>query len=443
MGIGSEGGKNKLSKPVGSRRIYVCHTYYHVYVTCLKELALRAEAEGTHGAEAEAVHETDADPKRTSGTAVQTCGCASLVLSKMSNDFRDLKTRAMVSGLFSEVIEFDEKDYTFFPELVGLKKDRGNLAANLLQRIRFCRRYAELEAPYVPVDFTKYDDIYVFCDSDPIGYYLSRQRIRYHAVEDGLDCIRYRDTARDDNRGHFALKAKLAAMGLIFIQNGYGKYCIDMEVNDLSALDHPTEKMIEVPREALVERLTGKDRELLTELFIANREQLAAALQAADAAKRPKVLILTEPLCKDLKMRVKLFRDMIEEYGKLPSENSDGGPDRATAAAGDGRSAVIVIKPHPRDVVDYTEVFPEHIVLDKFFPMEILNFLEPAAGTESQGAEERTPQLFDRVVTVFTVPSSIHCAREKIYLGASYMDRYEDPQEHRSVTNSVKTVTAG
>lgn len=368
-------------------RIYVCHTYYHVYIACLKELARR---EGKEDA-----------------------GKADLVLSKMSNDFRSLKARAQVCGLFDAVIEFDEKDYTFFPELVELKKDRGNIAANMLQRIRFCRRYAELEAPYVPVDFAQYQDIYVFCDSDPIGYYLSWKKIRYHAVEDGLDCIRYRDTARDDNRGHFALKAFLAARGLIFIQNGYGKYCIDMEVNDLSALDHPIDKMVEVPRDLLTARLTDADKDLLTRLFIENRDQLAQALEKAGESGRPKVLILTEPLCKDLAMRRRLFEDMIREYGTVG-----------------GQEAVIVVKPHPRDKLDYTEIFPQHIVLDGFFPMEILNFV----GREGE-------MLFDRVVTVFTVPSSIHCAREKVYLGAPYMDRYEDPEEHRSVTNSSFTVT--
>lgn len=368
-------------------RIYVCHTYYHVYIACLKELALR---EGKSGA-----------------------GKADLVLSKMSNDFRSLRERAAACGLFDAVIEFDEKDYTFFPELVELKKDRGNIAANMLQRIRFCRRYAQLEEPYVPVDFTRYRDIYVFCDSDPIGYYLSYKKIRYHAVEDGLDCIRYRDTARDDNRGHFGLKAFMAARGWIFIQNGYGKYCIDMEVNDLSALDHPTAKMKEVPRESLTARLTEEDKKLLTALFIENRDQLIQALTKAGESGRPKVLILTEPLCKDLSMRRRLFEDMINEYGTVG-----------------GQAAVIVVKPHPRDKLDYTEIFPQHIVLDGFFPMEILNFVQIGEG-----------MLFDRVVTVFTVPSSIHCAREKVYLGAPYMDRYEDPEEHRSVTNSAFTVT--
>ena len=61
--------------------IYVCHTYYHVFVTMLKELNKPAEERGK----------------------------ATLVLSRMSNDFEDFKARAEKSGVFAEVIEFDEK----------------------------------------------------------------------------------------------------------------------------------------------------------------------------------------------------------------------------------------------------------------------------------------------------------------------------------------------
>jgi len=362
-------------------RIYVCHTFYHAYVACLKELNLPKDQQGG----------------------------ATLVLSKMSNNFATFPERAKKSGLFAAVIEFDEKDYTYFPELVSLKKDRGNLVLNMLQRMKFCKRLGELEAPFVPVDFSQYRDIYVFCDSDPIGYYLSCRKIYYHAVEDGLNCIRYRDTARDDNRGHFALKAKMAALGLIFIQNGYGKYCIDFEVNDISVLDHPIPKMREVPREALVAHLSDADRALLSDMFIENKKDLEEKLAQADAKGLPKILVLTEPLTKSLATREQLFRDLIREYGII-----------------DGKPGVIVIKPHPRDLLDYHKAFPGDVVLDSHFPMEILNF---------------TGASFDRVVTVYTVPSSIHCAREKVYLGSSFMDRYESPEDHRSVTNAAASVT--
>lgn len=374
------------TKPSG--RIYVCHTYYHVYVACLKELNRR------HG-----------KPDEEGG--------ATLLLSTMSTDFEDLPARAGASGIFRQVLPFEEKDYTFFPELVELKKDRGNLIANLRQRIRFCRRLGELEEPYVPVDFRQYRDIYVFCDSDPIGYYLNWKKIRYHAVEDGLNCLRYRDTAREDNRGAFRLKVLFSALGLIFIQNGYGRYCLDMEVNDLSVLDHPMHRMIEQSREELVQGLTAEDKAVLTTMFIANRAELDVALGKARSRQQPVVLILSEPLCKDLKVREQLFRDMIREYGSFEKD-------------GVRQPGVVVIKPHPRDLLDYRRAFPEDVVLDAHFPMEILNFT---------GAE------FDRVVTVYTVPSSIHCAKEKIYLGNDWMDRYEDPSAHGSVRNAEAAIT--
>ena len=148
-------------------RIYVCHTYYHVYVTFLKELKLRAicKEQGTDS------------------------GTADLILSKMSNDFENLKERVESTGLFREVIEFDEKREDFFPELAKWRKGGKNFLGNLWCRIRFTKLYAKLEAPYVPVNFKEYKDVYVYCDSDPIGYYLNQNRIYYHALEDGLNCL--------------------------------------------------------------------------------------------------------------------------------------------------------------------------------------------------------------------------------------------------------------
>ena len=172
-------------------RIYVCHTFYHVYVSLLKEFAL---------------------PK-------DKLGGATMVLSKMSNNFGDLKARLEKSGVFEKVIEYDEKRYTFFPELLKYKENKNNFVLNLINRVIFTKKYAKLQEQYVPVDFSEYKEIYVFCDSDPIGYYLNYKKIKYHAVEDGLNCLVHYDTARYDNRGLFKLKALLSSWNLIFIQN--------------------------------------------------------------------------------------------------------------------------------------------------------------------------------------------------------------------------------
>ncbi|MCX4306705.1 MAG: glycosyltransferase family 52 [Acetatifactor sp.] len=348
-------------------RIYVCHTYYHVYVACLKELDLEREKRGN----------------------------ATLVMSTMSNDFGDLEERARVCGLFEAVYMFDEKEDVTFPGIMKYHTDRGSLFLNLLARIRYTKLLGKAQEPYVPVDFKEYKDIYVFCDSDPIGYYLSYKRIFYHALEDGLDCISTYDTARYDNRGHFKLKAFLAARNLIFIQNGWGKYCLDMEVNNISILPYPCPKYIEKPRHELTERLSGEDQDLLVNLFIGNIGEIREKL----AAGNNQILLLTEPLC-ELDVRERIFRDCIEQYGKI-----------------EGLKTTVLIKPHPRDLLDYEKLFPDCVVLDRKFPMEILNYIEGL--------------VFCRVISVFTVVHSIRFAKEIIYLGEDFMDNYEDPRLHR------------
>ena len=123
----------------------IIHTFYHVYIAVLKECNIPREKRGG----------------------------ATLVLSTMSNDFGNLKERARKSGLFESVVEYEEKEDTYFPQLKKYHVDRGNLFINMLARIKYTKMLGKLQEPYIPVDFKEYKDIYVFCDSDPIGYYLS------------------------------------------------------------------------------------------------------------------------------------------------------------------------------------------------------------------------------------------------------------------------------
>lgn len=348
-------------------RIYVCHTYYHVYVSFLKELALPAEERGQ----------------------------ADLVLSSLSNDFEKLNERVESTGLFHEVIEFDEKRDDFFPELAKYRKDTGSFIGNLANRIRFTRRYAQLEEPYIPVDFREYRDIYVFCDSDPVGYYLNQNKISYHAVEDGLNCLKNYDAARYDNRGHFRLKAFLSRyLNLIFVQNGYGKYCLDMEVNDISAIRYPCPRYIERPRRELIARLTDDEKEMILKAFIRDKEKLERQIRESSVIG-DKILILTEPLS-TLEVRERICRDMIAMY------EAEG---------------TVFLKPHPRDVLDYGKLFPEYPQFDATIPMEMLGFF---------------PGLrFKKAVSVLTEMTEIPFADEAVRLGPDFMDAYEDPLVHR------------
>ena len=351
----------------------MCHTYYHVYVTFLKELKLLREA----------------------GGSAEDIGKADLVLSSLSNHFEDLKGRVERIGLFREVMEFDEKREDFFPELARWREGGRGFLGNLYCRIRFTRRYAQLEAPYVPVNFADYRDVYVYCDSDPIGYYLNQNRIYYHALEDGLNCLKNFDAARYDNRGHFKLKMFLSMyLNLLFVQNGYGKYCLDMEVNDISAIRYPCPRYIEQSRQELVDGLTEVDKERILQAFIRDKEGLERQIEESGRVG-DKILILTDPLC-TLDVRERIFRDIIDRYKQ---------------------EGTIFLKPHPRDNLDYRKLFSEYPQFDATVPMEMLNFF---------------PGLrFKKVISVLTEIKAIQFADEAVRLGPDFLDKYEDPARHR------------
>ncbi len=347
-------------------RIYVCHTFYHLYVAFLKEFALPDSEHGN----------------------------ATVVLSKMSNDFGDIQQRIEKSGVFKQVVFFDEKRETFFSELTKYKINRGNVLFNMIPRIIFTSKFAKLQEKYVPVDFRDYDEVNVFCDRDPIGLYLNKKRIKYHAVEDGLNCLaNIVPPAKRDNPKAFKLK-KFMSMGLnlIFLPEGYSKYCIDVEVNDVSLINDSFYKYKEVPRKKLEERLSDEQKNVLVSVFVKDKDLLVN--QIKQTGNCDGILILTEPLC-TLDVRERLFRDLINQYKE---------------------EGMVFLKIHPRDELDYEKLFPDVFRFDKKVPMEILNFF--------------TELHFKKVVSVFTKLDSIKFADEKVYLGAEFMDKYEDRSMH-------------
>ncbi|MBP5555395.1 MAG: lipooligosaccharide sialyltransferase [Lachnospiraceae bacterium] len=347
------------------KRVYVCHTYYHVLVSVLKEM--------TEG--------------RAKG------GEAVMLLSKMSNDFETLSDRLKASGLFKDVLDFDEKRETFFPELAKYREDKGSIIPNMYNRILFTKKFAKLEEKYIPIDFREFNDIYVFCDSDPVGIYLNQHRIKYHAVEDGLNTLKPFVQAKYNDRGHFGIKKFFSMnLNLIFMCDGYSKYCIDMEVNDISVIDDDFYKYKEVPRKALLDSLSSEDKERLVRIFIKDTDALKAFVAKNN---RDGILILTEPLC-TLDVREKIFRDLTAEYSK---------------------EGTVFLKPHPRDALDYNKLFSEFWIFDRTIPMELLGLFEGIR--------------FKKVVGVYTHLDLIDFADEKIMLGDDFMDKYEDPSVHR------------
>lgn len=349
------------------KSVYVCHTYYHVYISLLKEFAKPKEEQGG----------------------------ASIVLSLMSTDFENLKERLEAIDYLENVYVYDEKSEDRFEDLAKYRKPSSNFVSGLLNRIKFTKKLGKYQEQYIPVDFKTFDEVYVFCDSDPIGYYLNYKHVYYHAVEDGLDTLKSSDLARVDNTPHFGLKTFLSKkLNLIFVQNGYGRYCRDMEVNNTSILKYPCKYRFEVPRDALYQRLTDDEKNLLLRVFVKNKEKLEEVIKENN---QKTVVLLTEPLCA-LDVRKQIFTDMKEKY--------------------EGEGYQVIFKQHPRDLLDYEKEFPDTLLIDRTVPMEILNFYRD--------------NRFELVVSVFTELSNVYFAENKLRLGRDFMDKYEDRAAHES-----------
>ena len=355
------------------KRVYICHTFYHAYVAIMKELNLGKE----HYKE------------------------ATLILSTMSNEFGTMKDRAESSGVFKEVVFFEEKEDVTSPEVMAYHKDKGNIILNLLQRIKYTKLLGKLQEPYVPVDLASFDEVYVFCDSDPIGYYLNYKKIHYHALEDGLNSGKNDNQAMLSNMGAWKLKKFMARLGLIFIENGYSKYCIDYEVNDISANYKPPSNIKECPFFDMWDKLTKEDHDILAYIFMEDIEGLKRDLEVHEDG-RPKAMILTEPLC-DFETRVRLFTDI-----KKANEKEYN----------------IILKPHPRDLADYSEAFGDCIILKGRFPMEVINDIEGLK--------------VDKLISVVTQIDDVRFAESIEYLGMDFLDKYEDPAVHRKMVILMK-----
>ena len=359
-----------LKREKTKSRLYICHTFYHVYVSCLKELKLQREYKHDYQK-------------------------GDIVLSRMSTDFGDLDQKLINSQIFGEVIWLDEKHESFFPQLAKYRENYGNIVKHMINRMIFTKLLAKCEEPYMTIDFKAYKDIYVYCDSDPIGYYLNYKHIYYHAVEDGLDCLKNLDDAFVANSGHFKLKTWFSKHNLIFIMNGYGKYCLDMEVNDISVVPTACPYLVEVPRKPLEKALTSEQKKQMIRAFVADADSLLAQMQPRTEGEEF-AMFLTEPHPQDEELRKQVCLDVIEKYCK---------------------GYRVLIKPHPRDMIDYVALCPDCVVLQGRFPIEVLNMFEDI-------------RIKKAVSILTTAMNAIEFVEEKINLGASFWDAYEEPEKH-------------
>ncbi len=208
------------------------------------------------------------------------------------------------------------------------------------------------------VSLDGYDEINIFHDDTWFAHYLKDKNIKYRLIEDALDSF------KTINESNFAFMVrcnpiKLAikrSLNIGYVFCGYDKRTVEVEVNDVSGLEIErlaNGKLVEKPRIAMFGSLSDGDITILKNIFLKD-------IPTIDAERS--VLLLTQPLFTD--RIVDSEEKQVELYKTIVRKVTFG--------------EQLVIKPHPRDLVDYSVIFPEAILIDKNMPLEILGLAQNA-----------------------------------------------------------------
>ncbi|PKO98499.1 MAG: hypothetical protein CVU13_10095 [Bacteroidetes bacterium HGW-Bacteroidetes-8] len=340
------------------KRIYICHTYYNVFVSLLKEFNYQRIDQNK----------------------------GSIALSMMSTKFNDLAARLKCLNIFNEVLELNEVHPTKFKQKFKYSINQSrwwNPYQWVINNVLYWRYIAKQTGKNINIDFNKYAKIFVYCDSDPIGQYLNYRRINYIAVEDGLEAVRI--NAVEKSVMFLIPKIILSKLGISYMQNGYSRYAREIEVNSSNGIFSFGRKIVEVSRKELFNKLTQSEKELIYDTFI-----LGNITDRFENGKK-NALLLAGQLCNP-KDSIKIYRDIINEYCY---------------------GFNVYIKPHPIDDNDYATEFPDCVVLERFFPLEIFNI--------------KCSLNIERMISVTSVLDDYSFAKEKFRLGLKFLAKYDYP----------------
>lgn len=256
-----------------------------------------------------------------------------LIMMKSMPDSCKFQKRILESKIIDRIFLFPDKK---------LAKDYKRLIKTIFQIYLFPKK---IDPCLLILD--SYSNIYIFNDINIVGWYLSIKKIKYHLIEDGFNCFKFFDQSKLRGKAkrfrHFLSKTLSMPVTL-----GSSSQCLDIELNDATFLKSKiTCPIIEEPRSKLFEKLDIIQRQTLINIF---NEQTALP-------KRADLLILTQPL---------------EELGL--NINRDNQPFFYKQLANKLGFFDFYVKPHPRDYSDYTKITSKQKIIQKTFPVELLNF---------------------------------------------------------------------
>ncbi len=331
------------------KAIYLCNTPYHVLISLVK-----------------AILDTES---------------SSLVLCESGLIGEKTIRRLQNCGVFSDV------------KIADMKKE-SRLKNFLRGNIRSEKRILQLENSMgvSPAQFYN-RRVYIFNDETYMGFWLNLRGINYILLEDGLDCFKNELLMKFWDSPTPAWKAfvkKLLGRDEYPKSLGLGEFNTAIEINDEKGILLKTDKEIRVvPRTELFYKLSAEQRNKITQIFLGNDKMQYICTNDHTAS-----LLITQPLAEDhlitFEQKRELYRYLICEYGQ----------------------GTVYIKPHPREITDYSVEFPECMVInEKYVPIEVFGFIDNIH--------------FKRGITAFsTAIDSLTFCDEKIVMGYDWVKAF-------------------
>lgn len=297
-----------------------------------------------------------------------------IVLYGTLNNINKMYEKIKEINLFDNVYLFNHKD---IEEIAKIPETR-----NVILRRKRLRNWIKESYDF---DFLKNKDIYIFNDNSIIGIYLRISKMKYNLIEDGFNCYKNIKRHYDFNGIKYKIKILINDLTCSF---GTSKYVQGIEVNSKKDIDvFFKDKFIEVPRKEMFAKLSKEEKRKIVNVFL----DVPLNLKKQEVS-----LLITQPLYKDNFLNSK--EQQIAMYEYIINTYMDH---------------KIIIKPHPRDDIDYKVLYNDYIVLDSGFPIEILNFMDSIS--------------IGKCVTAFSTSIDfIECCNQKITLGSEWVKKYKN-----------------
>ncbi len=222
--------KKKISNNVKEnkrKKLYICHTYYHLLISVIKALK---------------------DQMNDSYLLLAT----SWDSADLTNDdecIKNLENNHVFKEIYIEDFQKEKKQKILNSHFKWFQKNQ----------------YLKNMTKSYPI-FEEFDELYLFNDLKPVARLINKKKIKYNLLEDGTDCFK---NNKNIIKSKWSLK-KIVKYMLGMRDLGESKNIKSIEVNDKTGVFLNHSNIVEIPKKELFKTLTNEEKNVILNIFLHN-----------------------------------------------------------------------------------------------------------------------------------------------------------------------------